>query len=117
MKNHSFTIITIVKNDEENIEKTIKSVIVNKKKNVEYVIIDGKSSDKTLKKINRYKKYIDKLVSEKDGGIYDAMNKGIRISTNNIIVFCNSGDFFYKNAINKIEYLFKKKMLIMFLEQ
>ena len=46
MKNHSFTIITIVKNDEENIE-TIKSVIVNKKKNVEYVIIDGKSSDKT----------------------------------------------------------------------
>jgi len=109
MKNHSFTIITIVKNDEKNIEKTIKSVIVNKKKNVEYVIIDGKSSDKTLIKIKRYKKYIDKLVSEEDGGIYDAMNKGIRISTNNIIVFCNSGDFFYKNAINKIEYLFKKK--------
>ena len=108
MKNYSFSVITVVKNDQKNIEKTIKSVIMNKTKNVEYIIIDGKSNDKTLVKIKKFKKYIDKLVSQKDKGIYDAMNKGIKNSRNDIIVFCNSGDFFYKKSIRKIENIFKK---------
>ena len=95
--NHSLSVITVVKNDQKNIEKTIKSVIANKKGlNLEYIIIDGKSDDKTLSIIKKYKKKIDKIISEKDKGIYDAMNKGINLSNNDIIVFCNSGDFFIK---------------------
>ena len=108
--NHSLSVITVVKNDQKNIEKTIKSVIANKKSlNLEYIIIDGKSRDKTLSIIKKYKKKIDKIISEKDKGIYDAMNKGINLSNNDIIVFCNSGDFFYKNSLKKIINIFNRK--------
>ena len=108
--NHSLSVITVVKNDQKNIEKTIKSVIANKKSlNLEYIIIDGKSDDKTLSIIKKYKKKIDKIISEKDKGIYDAMNKGINLSNNDIIVFCNSGDFFYKNSLKKIINIFNRK--------
>ena len=109
-QNHSLTVITVVKNDQKNIEKTIKSVISNKKGlKFEYIIIDGKSVDKTLSIIKKYKGKINKIISEKDNGIYDAMNKGIRRSKNDIIVFCNSGDFFYKNALKKIIKIFNSK--------
>jgi len=101
------SIITVVKNDEKNIEKTIKSIVFQKKKDYEYIIIDGKSNDGTIKKIRKYKKKIDKIISKKDKGIYDAMNKGLRLSKGEIIVFCNSGDFFYKNSLNKVISLFK----------
>ena len=108
--NHSLSVITVVKNDQENIEKTIKSVISNKKGlKLEYIIIDGKSDDKTLSIIKKYKKKINKIISEKDKGIYDAMNKGINLSNNDIIVFCNSGDFFYKNSLKKIINIFNRK--------
>ena len=105
----TFSIITVVKNDEKNIEKTIKSVIKNKNKNVEYIIINGNSNDKTLLKIKKYKRSIDKIITEKDNGIYDAMNKGIKYSKNDIIVFCNSGDFFYDKAIKNISSVFGAK--------
>ena len=95
-RKHSLTVITVVKNDQKNIEKTIKSVLANKRVNIEYVIIDGKSEDNTLNIINKYKKQITKIISQRDRGIYDAMNKGIKVSKNDIIVFCNSGDFFTK---------------------
>ncbi len=109
-QNHSLTVITVVKNDQKNIEKTIKSVISNGKGfKFEYIIIDGKSKDKTLSIIKRYKKKISKIISEKDNGIYDAMNKGINKSNNDIIVFCNSGDFFYKNSLRKIIKIFNSK--------
>ena len=109
MSKYSLTVITVVKNDDKNIEKTIKSVVLNKIKNIEYVIIDGGSKDNTLMIIKKYKKYIDKIISGKDKGIYDAMNKGIKNSKNDIIVFCNSGDFFYKNALKKILNIFNNK--------
>ena len=101
------SIITVVKNDEKNIEKTIKSIVFQKKRDYEYIIIDGKSNDGTIKKIRKYKKKIDKIISKKDKGIYDAMNKGLRLSKGEIIVFCNSGDFFYKNSLNKVISLFE----------
>ena len=101
------SIITVVKNDEKNIEKTIKSIVFQKKKNYEYIIIDGKSNDGTITKIRKYKKKIDKIISKKDKGIYDAMNKGLKLSKGEIIVFCNSGDFFYKNSLNKVISLFE----------
>lgn len=110
MNNYSLTVITVVKNDEKNIEKTIKSVISNNKGfKLEYIVIDGKSQDKTLSIIKKYKNKISKIISEKDNGIYDAMNKGIDISKNDIIVFCNSGDFFYKSSLRKVIQIFNSK--------
>ncbi len=97
-----FSIITVVKNDEINISKTIKSIINQTFKDFEYIIIDGKSSDKTLKKILFFKKKINYLVSEKDKGIYFAMNKGAKISNGKVIVFVNSGDLLTKNALKII---------------
>ena len=80
--NHTLTVITVVKNDQENIEKTIKSVISNNKGfKLEYIVIDGKSQDKTLSIVRKYKDKISKIISEKDNGIYDAMNRAIKIST------------------------------------
>ena len=106
MQSLSLTIITVVKNDEKNIEKTIKSIINQKKANFEYIVIDGSSSDQTLRLINKYKNNIKKIISEKDNGIYDAMNKGIKHSTGDIIVFCNSGDTFYEDSLSKVLNIF-----------
>ena len=92
----TLSIITVVKNDEKNIQKTIRSIVDQKKMEYEYIIIEGRSSDKTLEKILKYKKKIDKIISKKDKNIYHAMNKGIKLANGEIIVFCNSGDFFYK---------------------
>ena len=100
MHHFKFSIITVVKNDQNNIEKTIKSVLDQKQySNVEYIVIEGNSSDNSLSIINKYKDVIDKIISEKDTGIYDAMNKGILHCTGNIIAFCNSGDTLYPKAL------------------
>jgi len=101
LKKPFFSIITVVKNDEVNISKTIKSIQNQKFKNFEHIIIDGKSSDKTFQKISNNKK-IDVLISEKDDGIYYAMNKGLKISRGEVILFVNSGDLITKNALNII---------------
>tara|TARA_Y100000992_G_scaffold286947_1_gene239298 strand:- start:45 stop:803 length:759 start_codon:yes stop_codon:yes gene_type:complete len=108
MQKNLLSIITVVKNDEQNIQKTIKSIISQKKINYEYIIIDGKSTDNTLKKIRKYKSKINKIISKKDNGIYDAMNKGLKVANGDVIVFCNSGDFFYKNSLQKVMFLFDK---------
>ena len=63
-------------------------------KNFEYIVIDGKSTDGTYEVLSKYKKKIDYLISEADGGIYYAMNKGIKISKGEIIIFINSAIFF-----------------------
>ena len=92
------SIITVCKNSERSIEKTIKSVINQKYKNIEYILIDGKSDDKTLSKIRKYKNKIKKIVSEKDQGIYDAFNKGLKLAKGDLIGFVNSDDVLIKNA-------------------
>ena len=97
-----FSIITVVKNDEINIEKTIKSIINQTFKDFEYIIIDGKSSDTTLNKIIHFKKKISTIISERDRGIYYAMNKGAKISNGEVILFVNSGDLLTKNALKII---------------
>ena len=92
-----FSIITVVKNDEINLEKTIKSIIKQRELNdVEYIVIDGKSNDRTVEIINKYKKHINKFISEPDKGIYDAMNKGLNHSTGDIIGICNSETLCYQ---------------------
>lgn len=91
------SIITVVYNGEKYLEETIQSVINQTYENVEYIIIDGGSTDGTLEIIKKYEDKIDYWVSEKDGGIYDAMNKGIDVATGEWLNFMNAGDSFYSN--------------------
>jgi len=93
------SIVTVVYNGEEFLEKTIQSVINQTYDNVEYIIIDGGSTDGTVDIINRYEDKIDYWVSENDSGIFDAMNKGMNVATGNYVNFMNAGDRFYINSV------------------
>lgn len=88
------SIVTVVYNAEDEIERTIVSTINQTYNNYEYIIIDGGSSDGTLSIIDKYKSKIDIIVSEKDNGVYDAMNKGANYSQGEWIVYMNAGDTF-----------------------
>jgi glycosyltransferase involved in cell wall biosynthesis len=88
------SVITAVYNNAGDIERTMLSVLNQTYEGVEYIIIDGLSTDGTLEVVNRYADRI-KLISEKDEGIYDAMNKGLAAATGDYIIFMNSGDEFY----------------------
>jgi glycosyltransferase involved in cell wall biosynthesis len=91
------TIITVVYNGENLIERTIKSVINQDYLLIEYVIIDGASTDGTLAIAEKYKSHIAQLISAKDNGIYDAMNKGLKNATGDYVLFLNAGDELYSN--------------------
>jgi glycosyltransferase involved in cell wall biosynthesis len=91
------SIVTVVYNGENFIEKTIQSVLNQTYKNIEYIIIDGGSIDGTVKVIETYKSVVDYWVSEKDSGIYDAMNKGMKVANGDFIIFMNGGDIFYRD--------------------
>ena len=86
------SVITVVRNDKEHIESTLNSLFVQDYPNIEYIVIDGASTDGTLEILEKYRNIIDYLISEPDNGIYDAMNKGISISNGDYIGFLNSGD-------------------------
>lgn len=95
--------MTVCYNAAESIEKTIQSVTSQTYSNIEYLIIDGGSTDGTLDIIDRYRHKISKIVSEPDKGIYDAMNKGIRLCTGELINFMNAGDTFVdENTLTKV---------------
>jgi glycosyltransferase involved in cell wall biosynthesis len=88
-----FTIVTVVFNADSLLESTIHSVIANSKNNVDYIIVDGGSSDGTLDVIKQYEAHLKSWVSEKDNGIYDAMNKGWSMADpNSTILFLGAGD-------------------------
>ncbi|MFI5138437.1 MAG: glycosyltransferase family 2 protein [Sphingobacteriales bacterium] len=89
------SVITIVYNNVKDIERTMLSVINQTYANIEYIIVDGLSTDGTVNIINRYGANISKLISEKDKGIYDAMNKGLAAATGDYVLFMNSGDEFF----------------------
>jgi len=89
------SVITIVYNNVSDIECTILSVLSQTYAGIEYIIVDGLSNDGTLEVIKRYESRIATLISEKDEGIYDAMNKGLAAATGDYVVFMNSGDEFY----------------------
>ncbi len=89
------SIITIVYNNARDIERTMLSVLNQTYANIEYIIIDGLSTDGTLEIIKKYQDKIAKLISEKDEGIYDAMNKGLDLATGDYVLFMNSGDQLY----------------------
>jgi glycosyltransferase involved in cell wall biosynthesis len=94
------SIVTPTHNSVKTISRTIESIISQNYSNIEYIVIDGDSIDGTQDLILKYKDQINlKLVSEKDNGIYDAMNKGIKIATGDIIGILNSDDFYANNNI------------------
>jgi glycosyltransferase involved in cell wall biosynthesis len=99
MNNPLISIITVVYNGVSTLEQTILSVINQTYKNIEYIIIDGGSTDGTVDIIKKYEKHLAYWVSEPDKGIYDAMNKGIEKATGEWINFMNSGDWFYSKSV------------------
>ena len=93
------SIITVCFNSNKTIEDTIISVLSQSYKHIQYILIDGGSTDGTLQTINKYKDRIDIIISEKDSGIYDAMNKGLRLSKGKIVGILNSDDLYYSNDV------------------
>ncbi len=93
------SIITVTYNSAQTLEHTIQSVLSQTYPNVEYIIVDGKSSDNTLEIIEKYKSRISQFVSEKDDGLYHAINKGIALATGDIIGILHADDFFIDNNV------------------
>ena len=93
------SVVTVVLNNEKNLEECIKSVLNQSFQDFEYIIIDGISNDETLKIIKKYENKIHYWFSEKDNGIYDAFNKGLNYFSGNMIGFINSDDILQKNAL------------------
>ena len=93
------SIITVCFNSSKTIERTFISVKNQTYKNIEYIVVDGNSSDNTLQIIKNYKKVISKSISENDKGLYDAMNKGIKMASGDIIGILNSDDVFTDNYV------------------
>lgn len=89
------SVITIVYNNVKDIERTMLSVLNQSYENIEYVLVDGASNDGTKELIERYTGRIDTFISERDKGIYDAMNKGLAVATGDYVLFMNSGDEIY----------------------
>lgn len=106
------SIITICFNSEDTIEDTIKSIEKQDYKEIEYIIIDGKSTDRTIEIIKKYPNI--KLISEKDNGISDAFNKGIKLATGEIIGIINSDDILEPNALKFVEKCFDNKTDVLF---
>lgn len=96
------TIVTVTKNCADTLKKTIESVSRVKKENIEYLIIDGKSTDNTLKIIQNFPSVIDFWISESDCGIYDAMNKGVKYAKGKYVIFLNGDDEFLLDDFNEI---------------
>lgn len=102
------SVITVVLNCRAYIEKTILSVLDQNYQNVEYLIIDGGSTDGTLEIIKKYENYIDYWISEQDKGLYDAMNKGIKLASGQIIGIINSDDWYESDALRLVHEEFTK---------
>lgn len=102
------SIITVVYNGVDTIEQCVQSVLSQEYPHIEYIIIDGNSADGTLDILKHYGKKIDKCISEDDGGIYDAMNKGIAHASGEVIGILNADDFYSSNSIlSKVVDVFK----------
>ena len=107
-----FSIITVTYNAEKVLEDTIQSVISQTYRNVEYIIVDGASKDHTLEIVNKYHNRINKVISEPDKGLYDAMNKGIQLATGDYLCFLNAGDKFHDSeTLQKVVHTLKGQEL------
>jgi glycosyltransferase involved in cell wall biosynthesis len=99
--NPKVSVITVCRNAEEFIKNAINSVLNQTYENIEYIIIDGASTDNTVPIINKYKSNIAFFLSEPDNGMYEAMNKGIKAATGDILYFLNSDDVFYDEYVTE----------------
>lgn len=93
------SIITICYNAQDTIEETIENVLSQSYADIEYIVVDGKSTDNTVSLIEKYQDRIAAFICEKDTGVYNAMNKGIALATGDVIFFLNSGDLFYNDHV------------------
>ena len=114
-KNYKISIITVTKNSEKFLEDCILSVHNQSYKNYEHIIIDGNSTDNTVNIIKKHEEKITYWMSESDEGLYDAMNKGIKKSTGDIIGILNSDDIYYDQALKIVNDYFNKKKNLDFL--
>ena len=96
------SIITPCFNSEKFIEKTILSVLCQTYKNIEYIIVDGNSTDRTHQIIQNYKNKLSHVIIEEDEGMYSALNKGIKIASGEIIAYINSDDLYFHNTVERI---------------
>jgi glycosyltransferase involved in cell wall biosynthesis len=99
MLNPTVSIITVSRNSVRTISDTIISVLEQTYKKIEYIIIDGASTDGTIEVIKSFGKSISRFRSEADNGIYDAINKGIKLATGDIVGILNSDDYFHDNQV------------------
>jgi len=114
-KNKLFSIITVTKNSSKTLDRCLKSLKKQKCKDFEHLIIDGKSTDKTIKIIKENSKHISFALSETDQNMWDAINKGIKHSKGKIIGILNSDDILYPNGLKIIkDYFYKKKIDFLF---
>ena len=110
-----FSVITVVYNAESTIEKTMKSVLDQTLLPYEYIIVDGKSEDNTLEIVHEYEPVFRNkgisliIISEKDSGIYNAMNKGIHIAAGDFISFLNAGDWYQQDALYNVNEFYKEE--------
>ena len=105
MRDRLCSIVTVCFNSEKTIEKTIESVLNQTYKKIEYLIIDGSSTDSTMEIVKKYEPLFEgrmKWISEPDKGIYDAMNKGIRMASGELIGIINSDDFYEPTAVENM---------------
>lgn len=111
MQTYKISIITVCFNAVETIEKTINSVINQPYENIEYIIIDGGSTDGTIDIIKKHEDHIAYWVSEPDYGLYHAMNKGIEKATGDIVGMINADDYYFENIFPEVAKAFKGKDL------
>jgi len=103
------SIITVTYNSAQTVEETILSVMNQSYSDIEYIVIDGLSEDNTMQIVEKYRKKISKIISEKDQGLYDALNKGIALATGEVVGILHSDDFYTSNnVIQKYANLFQK---------
>ncbi|MEQ8239649.1 MAG: glycosyltransferase family 2 protein [Cyclobacteriaceae bacterium] len=93
------SIITVTLNSEKTLRDTIESIQSQTYKDIEYIIIDGKSTDNTLSIVKEYDMVVSQVISETDSGLYDAMNKGLKMATGEVIGILNSDDFYSHNKV------------------
>lgn len=114
------TVVTVCFNSQDSIGKTIESVLQQTYERIEYIIVDGKSKDRTLEIAESYKKSFKErgfefcIISEPDHGIYDAMNKGTALATGEVIGFINSGDWYEPEAVARMMDYYEKYQFDMF---
>ena len=106
MKKYKITIITVTKNSEKYLKKNINSVLKQKYKNYEHILVDGNSTDNTVEIIRSYKKKVRLIKNRNDKGLYHAMNVGIKKAKGDIIGILNSDDIYFKNTLKIVNNYF-----------